>query len=68
MQGCVQAFWYMESDLIFNLSNPRATILQGKNQFQVVRYNKSYTVFFLLTDMNLWLSGENELQSFLAEL
>ena len=39
--------------LIFNLSNLRTTILHSKNQFQNGRYEKLYTVFFLLNDSNL---------------
>ena len=31
--------------LIFNLSNPRKTILQVKKRLQVARYSESFTVF-----------------------
>ena len=32
--------------LIFNLKNPRTTILYAKNRLQVAKYDESYTAFF----------------------
>ena len=43
--------------LIFILNNPRSTVLNAKNQFQMAKYDESYTFFSHTTDTNLWLSG-----------
>ena len=37
--------------LMFNMSNPRTTILHAKKQLQVARGNKLYTVFF---EKSIW--------------
>ena len=43
---CSQEFLYTCLVLIFNSSNLRMTILQGKNQFKVAKYYHSYKAFF----------------------